>query len=186
MADEKERMDQQAPGQEEPVLSPEEENPPPQETQAEEPAPRDAELERLREENRELEERHLRLMAEFANFRNRTAKERESLYSDAVANTLKELLPVLDNFQRAMESPCADDAYQKGVELIYRGLWEMMTGMGVEEIAEAGVPFDPELHNAVMHIEDETLGKNTVAQVLQKGYRMGEKILRYAMVQAAN
>ena len=109
MADEKERMEQQAPGQEEPVLSPEEENPPPQETQAEEPDPRDAELERLREENRELEERHLRLMAEFANFRNRTAKERESLYSDAVANTLKELLPVLDNFQRAMESPCAEE-----------------------------------------------------------------------------
>ena len=106
MADEKERMEQQAPGQEEPVLSPEEENPPPQETQAEEPDPRDAELERLREENRELEERHLRLMAEFANFRNRTAKERESLYSDAVANTLKELLPVLDNFQPTVKLAC--------------------------------------------------------------------------------
>ena len=186
MADEKERMEQQAPGQEEPVLSPEEENPPPQETQAEEPDPRDAELERLREENRELEERHLRLMVEFANFRNRTAKERESLYSDAVANTLKELLPVLDNFQRAMESPCADEAYQKGVELIYRGLWEMMTGMGVEEIAEAGVPFDPELHNAIMHTEDPELGESVLSQVFQRGFKLGDRVIRFAMVQVAN
>ena len=72
------------------------------------------------------------------------------------------------------------------MELIHKGLWEIMTGMGVEEIAATGVPFDPDIHNAVMHIEDDSLGKNTVAQVLQKGYRMGERILRYGMVQAAN
>lgn len=195
MADEKEMLEQQVPEDAEPVTPPAaEENPPPAGETAEaaetapapEADPRDAELERLRAENKELTERQLRLMAEFGNFRNRTAKERENLYGDAVANTLKELLPVLDNFQRAMESPCSDEAYQKGVELIYKGLWEMLTSLGVEEIAESGVPFDPELHNAVMHIEDDSLGKNTVAQVLQKGYRIGGKILRYAMVQAAN
>lgn len=149
------------------------------------PQPPD-ELERLRAEKAELEDRNLRLMAEFGNFRNRTAKEKESIYGDAVADTLRSLLPVLDNLQRALESPCSDEEYKKGVELIHRGLWDVLANQGVEEIAETGVPFDPNLHNAVMHIEDDSLGKNTVAQVLQKGYRMGGKILRYAMVQAAN
>lgn len=144
------------------------------------------ELARLREENKALEERNLRLMAEFGNFKNRTAKEKDNIYGDAVANTLRDLLPVLDNLQRALESPCTDEEYKKGVELIHKGLWELMTGMGVVEIAETGVPFDPAIHNAVMHIEDENLGKNTVAQVLQKGYRIEDRILRYAMVQAAN
>ncbi len=178
---EKETLDQQPP-LEEPAMEQTE-----AETAAETPEEAAArQLEQLREENKALEERHLRLMAEFGNFKNRTAKEKDNIYGDAVAGTLRELLPVLDNLQRALDSPCADEDYKKGVELIHKGLWEIMTGMGVEEIAEAGVPFDPELHNAVMHIEDDSLGKNTVAQVLQKGYRMGERILRYAMVQAAN
>lgn len=178
---EKETLDQQPP-LEEPAM---------EQTEAEAAAgtPEEAaarQLEQLREENKALEERHLRLMAEFGNFKNRTAKEKDNIYGDAVAGTLRELLPVLDNLQRALDSPCADEDYKKGVELIHKGLWEIMTGMGVEEIAATGVPFDPDIHNAVMHIEDDSLGKNTVAQVLQKGYRMGERILRYAMVQAAN
>ena len=164
--------------------------------QAEEAAPEAApeagtadapdELARLREENKELEDRHLRLMAEFGNYKNRVAREKDNIYGDAVFNTLQKLLPVLDNLQRALESPCSDEEYKKGVELIHKGLWETLSGMGVEEIAETGVPFDPGIHNAVMHVEDETLGKNTVAQVLQKGYRIEDRILRYAMVQAAN
>ena len=171
----------------EPEISPEETSTPPEAAEAppEAPQPPD-ELEQLRAEKAELEDRNLRLMAEFGNFRNRTAKEKESIYGDAVAGTLRELLPVLDNLQRALESPCTDEEYKKGVELIYKGLWDVLAGQGVEEIAEAGVPFDPNLHNAVMHVEDDSLGKNTVAQVLQKGYRIGSKILRYAMVQAAN
>lgn len=178
---EKETLDQQPPLEEQTV----------EQTQAEAAAetPEDEaarQLEQLREENKALEERHLRLMAEFGNFKNRTAKEKDNIYGDAVAGTLRELLPVLDNLQRALDSPCADEDYKKGVELIHKGLWEIMTGMGVEEIAATGVPFDPDIHNAVMHIEDDSLDKNTVAQVLQKGYRMGERILRYAMVQAAN
>ncbi len=149
-------------------------------------APEPSELDLLREDKKALEERNLRLMAEFDNYRKRTAREKESTYGDAVAETLKGLLPVLDNFQRAMESPCSDEEFKKGMELIYKGLWDAMTALGVEEIAETGVPFDPNIHNAVMHIEDESLDKNVVAQVLQKGYRMGSKVLRYAMVQAAN
>ena len=171
----------------EPEISPEETSTPPEAAEAppEAPPPPD-ELEQLRAEKAELEARNLRLMAGFGNFRNRTAKEKESIYGDAVADTLRGLLPVLDNLQRALESPCTDEEYKKGVELIYKGLWDVPAGQGVEEIAEAGVPFDPNLHNAVMHVEDDSLGKNTVAQVLQKGYRIGGKILRYAMVQAAN
>ena len=178
---EKETLDQQPPLEEQAAEQTE------AETAAETPEEAAArQLEQLREENKALEERHLRLMAEFGNFKNRTAKEKDNIYGDAVAGTLRELLPVLDNLQRALDSPCADEDYKKGVELIHKGLWEIMTGMGVEEIAATGVPFDPDIHNAVMHIEDDSLGKNTVAQVLQKGYRMGEHILRYAMVQAAN
>ena len=178
---EKETLDQQPPLEEQAAEQTE------AETAAETPEEAAArQLEQLREENKALEERHLRLMAEFGNFKNRTAKEKDNIYGDAVAGTLRELLPVLDNLQRALDSPCADEDYKKGVERIHKGLWEIMTGMGVEEIAATGVPFDPDIHNAVMHIEDDSLGKNTVAQVLQKGYRMGERILRYAMVQAAN
>ncbi len=178
---EKETLDQQPP-LEEPAMEQTE-----AETAAETPEEAAArQLEQLREENKALEEPQLRLMAEFGNCKNRAAKEKDNIYGDAVAGTLRELLPVLDNLQRALDSPCADEDYKKGVELIHKGLWEIMTGMGVEEIAATGVPFDPDIHNAVMHIEDDSLGKNTVAQVLQKGYRMGERILRYAMVQAAN
>lgn len=190
---EKEKLEPEAAPEEETLSPPEpdtegkaeEEGAAAPETPEETPQPPD-ELEQLRAEKAELEDRNLRLMAEFGNFRNRTAKEKESIYGDAVADTLRSLLPVLDNLQRALESPCSDEEYKKGVELIHRGLWDVLANQGVEEIAETGVPFDPNLHNAVMHIEDDSLGKNTVAQVLQKGYRIGGKILRYAMVQAAN
>jgi len=186
----KDKMEQEPSPEEETVVTPEEaeEAAPPEtpETPEETPPPPPDELETLRAEKKELEDRNLRLMAEFGNFRNRTAKEKESIYGDAVANTVREFLPVLDNLQRALESSCSDEGYKKGVELIYKGLWDILAAQGVEEIAEAGVEFDPQIHNAVMHVEDESLGKNTVAQVLQKGYRIGGKILRYAMVQAAN
>jgi len=197
---EKEKMDQQPPLEGEQETAPEAAGSEATEAAAAQDAPAAApdalespetpevpdELEKLREENKALEERNLRLMAEFGNFKNRTAKEKDNIYGDAVANTLRDLLPVLDNLQRALESPCSDEEYKKGVELIHKGLWEVMANMGVEEIAEVGVDFDPAIHNAVMHIQDDSLGKNTVAQVLQKGYRIGDRILRYAMVQAAN
>ena len=157
-ASDKERKNQELPLEEEPVG----EAPIPEEVLPEEETPQEpSQLEQLQEEKKELEDRYLRLMAEFGNFRNRTAKEKESTYGDAKAETLRSFLPVLDNLQRALESPCSDEEYKKGVELIHKGLWEVMTSLGVEEIAEAGVPFDPEVHNAVMHIEDEALPKNT-------------------------
>ena len=116
----------------------------------------------------------------------RTQKERENVYPDAVANTLKELLPLLDNLQRALDPPCADENYLTGIKMIQTGFEEYLKKMGVETFGKAGEPFDPNLHNAVMHIEDESLGKNVVAQVFQSGYRRGDRILRHAMVQQAN
>ena len=136
-------------------------------------------LEKCEAEKKELEDRYLRLMAEYDNYRRRTQKERENVYPDAVANTLKELLPLLD-------TPCADENYLTGIKMIQTGFEEYLKKMGVETFGKAGEPFDPNLHNAVMHIEDESLGKNVVAQVFQSGYRRGDRILRHAMVQQAN
>ena len=143
-------------------------------------------LEACEAEKKKLEDRHLRLMAEYDNYRRRTQKERENIYPDAVADTLKELLPVLDNLQRALDTPCADENYITGIQMIRTGLEEFLKKMGVETFGKAGEPFDPNLHNAVMHIEDENLEKNVVAQVFQSGYRRGDRILRHAMVQQAN
>ena len=144
------------------------------------------ELEELKKKYDELNDSHLRLMAEYDNYRRRTQKERENVYPDAVANTLKELLPLLDNLQRALDTPCADENYLTGIKMIQTGFEEYLKKMGVETFGKAGEPFDPNLHNAVMHIEDESLGKNVVAQVFQSGYRRGDRILRHAMVQQAN
>ena len=124
-------------------------------------------LETCEAEKKELEDRYLRLMAEYENYRRRTQKERENIYPDAVANTLKELLPLLDNLQRALDTPCADENYLTGIKMIQTGFEEFLKTMGVETFGKAGDPFDPNLHNAVMHIEDESLGKNVVAQVFQ-------------------
>ena len=143
-------------------------------------------LETCEAEKKELEDRYLRLMAEYDNYRRRTQTERENIYPDAVADTLKELLPVLDNLQRALDTPCADENYITGIQMIRTGLEEFLKKMGVETFGKAGEPFDPNLHNAVMHIEDENLEKNVVAQVFQSGYRRGDRILRHAMVQQAN
>ena len=143
-------------------------------------------LEACEAEKKKLEDRYLRLMAEDDNYRRRPQKERENIYPDAVADTLKELLPVLDNLQRALDTPCADENYITGIQMIRTGLEEFLKKMGVETFGKAGEPFDPNLHNAVMHIEDENLEKNVVAQVFQSGYRRGDRILRHAMVQQAN
>ena len=141
---------------------------------------------RLREEMDALNERLLRLMAEYDNYRKRTAREKDAIYPDAVASTVEKFLPVLDNFQRALEAPCTDEEFKKGMSMICDGLVGVLTGLGVEAIGQVGEEFSPNLHNAVMHIDDENLGKNVVAQVFQKGYRMGDKVIRYAMVQQAN
>ena len=131
-------------------------------------------------------EQFLRLAAEYDNYRKRTAKEKENLWTDAKADTIQSFLPVYDNLERALKQDTADEAYKKGVEMIMSQLKEVFAKLGVTEIEAAGKPFDPNLHNAVMHIEDEDLGENTVAQVFQAGFMLGEKVIRFAMVQVAN
>ena len=128
----------------------------------------------------------LRLAAEYDNYRKRTAKEKENLWTDAKADTVQAFLPVYDNLERALKQETADEAYKKGVEMIMSQLKEVFAKLGITEIEAQGKPFDPNLHNAVMHIEDENLEENTVAQVFQAGFMLGEKVIRFAMVQVAN
>ena len=152
------------------------------EPQPAEPTP----TEKLESQLQEEKDRYLRLMAEFDNFRRRSQKEKESIYPDAVADTLKELLPMLDNFQRALAAPCTDAEYKKGVQMIYDGFMEILRKQGLCEFGQAGEPFDPTLHNAIMHVDDDALEKNVIAQVFQPGYKIGDKVIRFAMVQQAN
>ena len=128
----------------------------------------------------------LRLAAEYDNFRKRSQKEKDASYANGKADTIAKLLPVYDNLERAMNQPTEDAAYKKGVELTMQGLVKIFSDLGVEVYGEAGDEFDPNLHNAVMHIESEDLGENTIAQVFQKGFKTGEKVIRFAMVQVAN
>ena len=128
----------------------------------------------------------LRLAAEYDNFRKRSQKEKDMSYTNGKADTLSKLLPVYDNLERAMNQPTEDAAYKKGVEMTMQGLVKIFSDLGVEVYGEIGDAFDPNLHNAVMHIESEDLGENTIAQVFQKGYKTGEKVIRFAMVQVAN
>ena len=129
---------------------------------------------------------HLRLAAEYDNFRKRTAKEKEQTYNNGKGDAVEKLLPVYDNLERALNQPTEDAAYKKGVELTMNELVKILTGLGVEIFGEIGQEFDPNIHNAVMHTEDESLGENVIAQVFQKGFRIGDKIVRFAMVQVAN
>ena len=129
---------------------------------------------------------HLRLAAEYDNFRKRTAKEKEMSYSSGKADAIEKLLPVYDNLERALNQPTEDAAYKKGVEMTMNELVKIFTALGVEIFGEAGEAFDPNIHNAVMHTDDESVPENTITQVFQKGFKLGEKIVRFAMVQVAN
>ena len=129
---------------------------------------------------------YLRLAAEFDNFRKRTVKEKEQSYGNGKADAVTKLLPIYDNLERALNQPTEDTAYKKGVELTMNELVKIFTSLGVEIFGQPGDSFDPALHNAVMHTEDESLGENTIVQVFQKGFRLGDKIVRFAMVQVAN
>ena len=129
---------------------------------------------------------YLRLAAEYDNFRKRTVKEKEAAYGHGTADAVEKLLPVYDNLERALNQPTADEAYKKGVEMTMTELVKILSGLGVEIFGEAGDAFDPNIHNAVMHTEDDSVAENTVTQVFQKGFKLGEKIVRFAMVQVAN
>ena len=131
-------------------------------------------------------EKYLRLMAEFDNYKKRSAKERENIYTDVRVDTVSKFLPVYDNLERALKAETADEAYKKGVEMTFNQLVSIFTSLGVEIFGNPGDAFDPNLHNAVMHIDDENLGENEICQVFQKGFKLGDKIVRFAMVQVAN
>jgi molecular chaperone GrpE len=129
---------------------------------------------------------YLRLAAEFDNFRKRTIKEKEASYGNGKADAVAKLLPVYDNLERALNQPTEDAAYKKGVEMTMTELVKILTGLGVEIFGNVGESFDPNLHNAVMHIESDELEENTIAAVFQKGFKIGDKVVRFAMVQVAN
>ena len=131
-------------------------------------------------------EKYLRLCAEYDNYRKRSQKERESLYADIKADTLLKFLPVYDNLERALAQPTADEAYRKGVEMIMTQFNETLKKLGITEIEAKGQSFDPNMHNAVMHIEDDSFGENEVVEVFQKGFKLNDRVIRFAMVKVAN
>lgn len=135
---------------------------------------------------KEEKEKYLRLCAEYDNFRKRSQKERESLYTDIKADTLLKFLPVYDNLERALAQSTADEAYRKGVEMIMAQFNTTLEKLGITEIEALGKTFDPNMHNAVMHVEDENFGENEVVEVFQKGFKLNDKVIRFAMVKVAN
>ena len=128
----------------------------------------------------------LRLAAEYDNFRKRTIKEKDAAYGNGKADAVTKVLPIYDNLERALNQPTEDAAFKKGVEMTMTELVKILNGLGVEIFGEVGDSFDPNMHNAVMHVENEELGENVIAQVFQKGFKIGEKIVRFAMVLVAN
>ena len=129
---------------------------------------------------------HLRVAAEFDNFRKRTVKEKEASYGNGKADAVAKMLPIYDNLERALNQETSDAAYKKGVEMTMNVLTKIFTSLGVEIFGNVGDEFDPNLHNAVMHIDSEDFSENVIAQVFQKGFKIGEKVVRFAMVQVAN
>lgn len=177
----KEKQEQQEPELE--VKEETQQTPPQEPAQAAEPAP---EKDPWEEKYNQERDAHLRVAAEFDNFRKRTIREKDAAYGNGKADTLLKFLPIYDNLERAMNQPTEDAAYKKGVEMTMAELQKILAGLGVEIFGEAGDSFDPQLHNAVMHTESEDFGENTISQVFQKGFKTGDKVIRFAMVQVAN
>ena len=145
------------------------------------------ELEKLQKEYEEHKQQHLRVLAEYDNFRKRSQNEKNAIYNNAVSDTVQAILPIADNIERALsqENASAEDM-RKGVEMIESQIQSCFEKLGLTEMGKVGEPFDPNLHNAVAHIEDENLGENVIAAVYQKGYQLGDRVVRHAMVQVAN
>ena len=150
------------------------------------PDPLLSELEVLKDTLAQKEDQYLRLAAEYDNYRRRSQKEKTDAYQSAKSDAVLAFLPVYDNLERALKQETADEAYKKGVEMTMNGLKEVLSKLGVEEIPALGQTFDPNLHNAVMHVEDENAGENTVVEVFQAGFQSGDKVIRFAMVKVAN
>ena len=156
-----------------------------EETKSEEPKAEDPKPDPVAE-YAALNDKYLRLCAEYDNFRKRSQKEKDSLYADIKAETLKKFLPVYDNLVRALDQSTEDEAYRRGVEMIMTQFNTTMEKLGVTEIESLGQKFDPAFHNAVMHVEDAEKGENEIVEVFQKGFLMGDKVIRFAMVKVAN
>ncbi len=147
----------------------------------------DSEIENIRNQLSQVNDKLLRTLAEYDNYRKRTQKEKEAIYSDSKSEIVMKLLPVIDNFERAEKTEQPDfETYKKGIDMIFTQLTEAMKSLGVESFGETGDGFDPNMHNGVMHIDDENLGENVIADVFMKGYKMGDKVLRPATVKVAN
>lgn len=145
------------------------------------------ELEDLKKLNAELNDKLLRTLAEYDNFRKRSQKEKEAIFSDSKADVIGKLLPVIDNFERAAAAENTDlENYKKGVEMTVKQLLDVLSSFSVEAFGKVGDEFDPNIHNGVMHIEDDTLGENVIADVFMKGYKMGDRVVRHATVKVAN
>jgi molecular chaperone GrpE len=158
-----------------------EETKPEAETKEQQAAPAPAE-----EKPQADSERYLRLMAEFDNYKKRSARERENIYTDVRVDTVTKFLPVFDNLERALKTETADEAYKKGVEMTFNQLMDVFRKLGVEEIESVGKTFDPAVHNAVMHVEDDAHGENEIVEEFQKGFKIGDKVIRHSMVKVAN
>ncbi len=153
----------------------------------EETTPEVSKEEELQKALDEKNDQFLRLCAEYDNFRKRSLKEKQDIYSSSRADVFKDLLPVLDNFDRAASNKDAGiEAYSKGIELIFQQFADILQKNGVESFGEVGDAFDPNIHNAVMIVTDENLGENTIAEVFSKGYRIGDRVIREAVVKVAN
>ena len=170
------------------------ENPAPQEEEVKQETPQEPEAEVVEdvkptpaaEAPQSDTDKYLRLMAEFDNYKKRSAKERENIYTDVRVDTVTKFLPVYDNLERALKAETADEAYKKGVELTFNQLLDVFKKLGVEEIESVGKTFDPVYHNAVMHVEDEEKGESEIVEEFQKGFKIGDKVIRFSMVKVAN
>ena len=176
------KKEKQQQEQEETILTPEVT----EETQETPETPQTEQVNPWEEKYNAERDAHLRVAAEFDNFRKRTVKEKEASYGNGKADAVAKILPVYDNLERALNQETSDAAYKKGVEMTMNELVKILNGLGVEIFGEIGDAFDPNLHNAVMHIDSEELAENVIAQVFQKGFKIGDKIVRFAMVQVAN
>lgn len=156
------------------------------EKKAKDRTPEKTELEKLQDDYAALNDKHLRLMAEYDNFRRRSQRERDAIYPEATAAAATLFVAVADNFERALAAQCADAEYKKGAELTYQSLMDAFSKLKVEEFGASGDAFDPNRYNAVMHVEDGSFGSETVVEVFQKGYQIGDRIIRHAMVTVAN
>ena len=156
------------------------------EVQEEVPAEEVPEVNPFEEKYNAEHDAHLRLAAEYDNFRKRTIKEKEASYGNGKADAVAKMLPVYDNLERALNQETTDAAFKKGVEMTMAELVKIFTSLGVEIFGNVGDQFDPNLHNAVMHIENEELPENSISAVFQKGFKIGDKVVRFAMVQVAN